>query len=73
MTDPQTTVRSTYRPLTLQEQALCDRLKDDASSLFETLYALPRSRERSLAETKLEECVMWAVKAVTAPPPPIPG
>lgn len=33
-----------------------------ASRLLEVLQMLPDSREKSLAITKLEECVMWANK-----------
>lgn len=33
-----------------------------AEKLMSTLKQLPSSREKSLAMTKLEECVMWANK-----------
>ena len=40
-------------------------LKDQATSLADTIERLPDTRERSLAITKLEEAVMWAVKGLT--------
>lgn len=40
-------------------------LKDVAEQLLEEIKYNEPCRERSLAETKLEECVMWAVKGVT--------
>jgi len=40
-------------------------IKGNAASLHGFLGILGNSRELSLAKTKLEECVMWAVKHVT--------
>lgn len=38
-----------------------DQIRDRAKALaYDVLGACPESRERSLALTKLEECVMWA-------------
>ncbi len=34
-----------------------------AEKMLQTLRRMPDSREKSLALTKLEECVMWANKA----------
>lgn len=40
-------------------------VRQDAYDLGESLLAYcPECRERSLAMTKLEECLMWAVKAI---------
>lgn len=48
-----------------QEEHYVKRLSDDAELLQETITEhLPSCRETSLALTKLEECVMWAKKAM---------
>lgn len=39
-----------------------NRTNSSADKLMSILYRLPNSREKSLAMTKLEECVMWANK-----------
>lgn len=68
--------RKAYRPLTESEQELVEQIKDEATRLYmrlEQIYKiadlnfgqLGRQRHASLAKTKLEECVMWATKAVT--------
>jgi hypothetical protein len=57
--------RTQYRNLSPEEQTLVKLVKETAEQL-ELLYAsLPAPREASLALTKLEESVMWAVKGVT--------
>lgn len=38
------------------------RTNYNADRLLSTINQLPNSREKSLAQTKLEECVMWANK-----------
>lgn len=38
------------------------RTNYSAEKLMSVLSSLPNSREKSLAMTKLEECVMWANK-----------
>ena len=43
---------------------LSKEIREEASKLFELLDAIPSCREMSLAKTKLEECVMWANKAL---------
>jgi len=61
--------RQAYRELSPQEQAHVAQIKSQAESLYRTLVDTPNRydcREMSLAKTKLEEAVMWAVKAVTA-------
>jgi len=43
-----------------------DRIRELANALDQLLDAVcPKSREQSLAMTKLEECSMWAIKAIT--------
>ncbi len=38
---------------------------------FKIEECCPNTRERSLAVTKLEECIMWAVKSIVMPQPQI--
>jgi hypothetical protein len=58
--------RSSYRHLTDDERQMTERIKLLANSLHHELVRTPSSRERALSLTKLEECVMWAVKGITA-------
>ena len=69
------TFRKAYRPLNADEADLVEAVKASAETLEAALDALPqpgeigapgRGRATSLARTKLEEAVMWAVKAITA-------
>lgn len=55
-----------YRKLTPQELAIHDEIKGLAAKLEFAITKAPKSRERSLAITKLEECVMWAIKGLTS-------
>ena len=57
--------RPKYRELTRNEKDQIDRIKDKAAALA-VEFNPTDSREKALALTKLEECVMWAVKGVTA-------
>lgn len=69
--------RKQYRELSQEEKARVDAIKEKAGELHALLdHEFPRSsagitmpglgaREMALARTKLEECVMWATKAVT--------
>jgi len=57
--------RHTYRKLTDVEKRLVDNIKDSAAGLADLLDEGPAGREMAMARTKLEETVMWAVKAVT--------
>lgn len=60
------TMRHQYRVLTDAEKAAMDRIKDwGANGLNVLMDCTPPGRERSLAITKLEEAVMWAVKGLT--------
>lgn len=58
--------RKAYRQLTEQEQKQLDDVKDAAAVLHDAINRNSPSRPQSLAITKLEEAVMWAVKAITA-------
>lgn len=57
--------RSKYKALTPQQEERMERIKSKADDLLDDLYP-PGSRESALAITKLEECVFWAIKDVTA-------
>ena len=65
--------RPVYRQLNTSEQQHIRNVKNAAADLFEYL-CFPgchsvdevRQREFALARTKLEECVMWATKAISS-------
>lgn len=68
-TDDQRTVNNTmrhqYRVLTDDEKKRMEVIKDTGLSFYNLIESLGASRELSLAKTKIEEAVMWAVKHVT--------
>lgn len=57
--------RPTYRELSQAEKDTIDRIKTKAQDLAMEFNPTD-SREKSLALTKLEESVMWAVKGITS-------
>ena len=57
--------RPTYRELSQAEKDTIDRIKAKALDLAAEFNPTD-SREKSLALTKLEESVMWAVKGITS-------
>lgn len=59
-------VRHTYRVLSDAEKAQMVALKDLGAAFIAKCNEIGKSRELSLAVTKAEEAVMWAVKHVTA-------
>lgn len=59
-------VRHTYRVLSDAEKAHMVAIKDAGAALLTLIEATGSSRELSIARTKAEEAVMWAVKHVTA-------
>lgn len=59
-------MRHQYRMLSDDEKAIMQKLKDDGLALHEFVNSLGSSRELSIAKTKIEEAVMWAVKHITA-------
>lgn len=59
------TFRRKYRALNPEEQAVVDSIKLLADSLEKAIELTAQNRMQALAFTKLEEAVMWAVKAVT--------
>ena len=60
------TMRHQYRILTDAEKANMAAIKDKGLEFHALVTGLGKSREISLAVTKIEEAVMWAVKHVTA-------
>ena len=58
-------VRHTYRVLSDDEKAQMVALKDIGAAFISKCQEIGGSREISLAITKAEEAVMWAVKHVT--------
>lgn len=67
------TLRHKYRALSDVEKANVQIMKDLGDEIMTFLDALPPSREVSIGKTKLEECVMWVVKGITADPKPSQG
>ena len=59
-------MRHGYRVLSDAEKAQMQQIKDTGLAFHELLEGIGSSREMSLAKTKIEEAVMWAVKHVTA-------
>lgn len=60
------TMRHQYRVLGDAEKANMAKIKDMGLDFHEFIAGLGNSREISLARTKIEEAVMWAVKHITA-------
>lgn len=59
-------VRHEYRTLSDDEKEQMKRIKDLGLELIRAIDEQGSSRELSLAKTKTEEAVMWAVKHITA-------
>jgi hypothetical protein len=55
-----------HRVLTNEEKARMAAIKDKGAELLDLISAAGSSRELSIAKTKTEEAVMWAVKHITA-------
>ena len=58
-------MRHEYRVLSAEEKEQMRRLKDIGAEMVKQIDEVGQSRELSLAKTKAEEAVMWAVKHVT--------
>lgn len=58
-------MRHAYRVLSDDEKAKMQAIKDKGLELHNLLESIGQSRELSLAKTKTEEAVMWAVKHIT--------
>jgi hypothetical protein len=60
------TFRQTYKALSPDKTWNMGNIKSIAADLYEALEGVPYGREKSAAQLRLEECVMWAVKGITA-------
>ena len=60
------TMRHAYRVLTDAEKTNMQAIKDAGLAFHDQVAGLGNSREISLAKTKIEEAVMWAVKHITS-------
>lgn len=60
------TIRHQYRTLSEAEKANMLKVKDLGQDFLDLVNNLGNSRELSLAKTKIEEAVMWAVKHINA-------
>jgi hypothetical protein len=60
------TMRHAYRVLSDAEKANMQSIKDMGLSFHDFVGSIGNSREISLAKTKIEEAVMWAVKHITS-------
>lgn len=58
-------MRHEYRELSEAEKGHMKTVKDMGLEMIEYLELIGDSRELSLAKTKVEEAVMWAVKDIT--------
>jgi hypothetical protein len=58
-------MRHAYRVLSDDEKVQMQAIKDKGLELHDLIDGIGQSRELSLAKTKVEEAVMWAVKHVT--------
>lgn len=60
------TMRHQYRVLSDAEKANMGKIKDMGLEFHNFVGGIGNSREISIAKTKIEEAVMWAVKHITA-------
>jgi hypothetical protein len=58
-------MRHEYKVLNDADKTAIQAVKDVGLLFHETVDKLGQSREVSLAKTKIEEAVMWAVKHIT--------
>jgi hypothetical protein len=56
--------RKDQRHLSATERQQVNDIKQIAQDLHDVIDMLPASRPREIAQMKLEECVMWSIKAV---------
>lgn len=59
------TMRHKYRVLSDDEKAQMAAVKDAGEAFHAMLSRIGTSRELSIAQTRIEEAVMWAVKHIT--------
>lgn len=60
-----TTFRRDQRKLSQTETETVHGIRELAQELYDRIDMIGPSREIDLAKARLEECVMWAVKAVS--------
>lgn len=60
------TMRHAYRAFSILERTQMQAIKDEGLKLHSLIESIGSGRELSLAKTKVEEAVMWAVKHITA-------
>jgi len=58
-------MRHEYRVLTDDEKEQMRAIKDIGKTYYDLCTRIGNSRELSLAKTKMEEAVFWAVKHIT--------
>ena len=58
-------MRHRYRRLTDNEKNQMQNIKDMGLGLYSYIESLGSSRELSLAKTRVQEAVMWAVNHIT--------
>lgn len=58
------TFRKEQRILNEEERTLVNHIKEMAQDLHDVIDMLPKSRARDIAKDRLEECVMWTMKAI---------
>ena len=58
-------MRHEYRQLSTLEKEHMQAIKDAGLAFHDMIENIGASRELSLAKTKIEEAVMWAVKHIT--------
>ena len=58
-------MRHKYRVLSDEEKAHMQKVKDMGLEFYAYVHSIGSTRELSLAKTKIEEAVMWAVKHIT--------
>jgi hypothetical protein len=60
--------RKEQRRLNAEEREMVNHVKQMAEDLHDVIDMMPASRSRDIARVKLEECVMWTVKAISDAP-----
>jgi hypothetical protein len=56
--------RKDHPQLSMEEKELVDRIKLLAEEMHDSIDMAPVSPARENAQVKLQECVMWAIKAI---------
>ena len=57
--------RKEQRHLTVDERHQVNAIKQLAEDLHDVIDMLPASRSRDIAQIKLEESIMWSIKAIS--------